>query len=504
MKKIVLGACAVCAWSVFGVELASPFKDGAVLQRGRPVPVWGTAEAGEKVTVSFAGATVSATADAQGAWRVALPAMKASKESRELVVRGAKDAKTVKDVLVGEVWIASGQSNMEMRLWGGSNRFSDEGGAVLSQFVRRPLIRFFCTANYKWSVTPVKTTDAKWVSLAPENVGGTSAVAFYFAEGLNRELDVPVGVVAAYWGGTNIDAWTPREGYDLHPELAPGKYPVTANWNPSLAKGAISGGCQQPTVIYNAQLAPVAPFAVRGAIWYQGEHNTNHEDEVPTYAARMHALHDGWKKTFENPDFKLYFVQIAQYWCGDDEKRLDRWFDVQRQQEKFAEEEPNAGMAVTSDVRSWKDVHPRSKLAVARRLLLLALKRDYGFADVVCDSPVFEKATRLDNGDVKLEFKHAPKGWYVYNDDFSQELSFELRDADGVWHPAQVRNLHKPTYVWDGASGVGKDAHLVIGWAPGAHVFAPKGVRYMRAPRGRGNLYTDKGLPVGPFVGEVR
>lgn len=486
------------------LSLGAPFKDGAVLQRNKPVNVWGEADAGAQVEVAFADARVSAKTDAKGAWRVALPAQSASKVGRTLKVTSGEATVSVSDVLVGEVWIASGQSNMEMPLWGGSNRFRDAEGAALSQYVRRPYIRFFRTSCYKWSVTPEKATEAVWEAVTPEKVREFSAVAFFFADELYQALDVPVGILSAHWGGTNIDAWTPREGYDLHPENAAGKYAVTKDWKAELKAGSVSAACQQPTVIYNKMVAPFVPYTVKGEIWYQGEHNVTHDSE--TYALKMKTFFDGMKAVLGNPDLKLYFAQIAPFAyerLDNTPGKMAKMVRLQMEQEKFACSEPNAGIAVLSDVLSLDDVHPRSKRNCARRFAMMALKNDYGF-DIVAESPVFKSARLLDDGTVELTFDGETKGgWYMYNDDRSTELAFELETQDGEWRPARVVNMHAPTGIWDPKTNVVTGERLIVGWAGEPPVFAAKGVRYMHNAPWKGALYTNAGLPVGPFASKV-
>ena len=217
-------ACIACLPSVAAVRLGMPFSDHMVLQREKPVAVWGTADPGEKVVVSFADKTAEATADAAGDWRVNIGPFAASKEGRILKANAVE----VKDVLVGEVWFAGGQSNMGVPLVWVDPRHGDEKGAMIAQYVRRPYVRF---ANHhaSWQAKPVRTGSVEWKELNWENVKsgdgdgkrsyGFSAVASYFALELYSELDVPIGVIAAYNGGTNIEAWTPREGFESIPEL---------------------------------------------------------------------------------------------------------------------------------------------------------------------------------------------------------------------------------------------------------------------------------------------
>lgn len=490
------------------LAFAAPFRDGAVLQRGVPVKVWGTAPKGAKVRVAFGDAAVESVAT-DGSWTVDLPAMTACGTGRVLSAEttggdGAALRREVRDVLVGEVWLASGQSNMEMPLWGGSNRFRDGEGATLIRYLRRPNIRFFCTSDYKWSVTPKRETAAEWTALVdPGKFRHFSAVATYFAMNLQDALDVPIGILSAHWGGTGVAPWTPREGYELHPGLEEAKYPVTKDWKPEMKKGAVSGACQQPTVIYNEMIAPLVPYTVKGAIWYQGEHNVSADSG--RYAALLEAMHDGWKKVFANPSLKLYFAEIAVFgYSNGDAEKMRNMVELQKQQMKYAAEAKDAGIAILSDVTSLDDVHPRWKRRVGERLALLAMKRDYALP-VAAESPVLEKATRLANGDVELAFRgDVEGGWYMYNADRGDELSFELQDVDGNWHPARIANMHQPTGIWDPKTNTVEGEKLVVGWRGERPLFAPKAVRYMHSAPWKGELYTNAGLPLGPFSVEVK
>ena len=470
------------------LEMGTPFSDHAVLQRGVEVPVWGTAEPGSKVTVSFAGAEVSAKAGGDGAWSVKLPKMEASAESRTLAVRelregllfdDATDSLEIADVLVGEVWFASGQSNMECPIWGGNPRYRDGAGALVTSMDHLPNIRF-AKNDKAWSAKPTKAKSQGWKKYEPSSFAGytLSAVAYYYARELYLALGgVPVGIVDASWGGTNIDAWTPRCGYDGCDEsIRPtAEYPVTDKWEKSMKKGPIGGAHQQPTVLFNGMVDSWAPMAMRGFIWYQGCHNSG---EASLYAEKMRALRDGWAKRFANPNLKIYFVQLAPW--------RSNWPLLVEAQTKYAEAEPNAALAVTADVGNFDDIHPNRKEIVAKRLAVHALKRDYGFDIAEDDSPVFESANFAD-GKVTMKFKHA-SGWYVYSPDRSTKPAFEVAGEDGAWKSAILENVEK--------NGVIKGEELVVA---SKDVPAPVKVRYLGTPRTMGTVYSQASLPLGPF-----
>lgn len=479
------------------LELGAPFADGMVLQQGRPVPVWGTATPNKEVSVRFAGKTLTTKADSEGKWRVDLPSLVASKEGRELVVAVGDEKRVFKDVLVGEVWLASGQSNMECAIWNVNNmRFRDQEGGLLVQYVKRPYVRFCEASTEHHSVEPRTHWEkpAKWQSIDCRNVvmgsrKGFSAVAYYFALELYAALDVPIGIIAAVKGGSNIDAWTPREGIATRPDLKDiYDFPVAEELDPKLRRWPISDSANQPTVLWNSMLAPIGPFAMRGAIWYQGEQNCN---EPQRYTSRMHALYNGWKTKFENPSLSFLFVQIAP-WGNLDIAAL------QESQTKFANEEPTVGMAVINDFGNLRDIHPNVKGPVGRRLAALALQRNYGFKDLVADSPKPTGWKMLEGGKVEVNFQFV-KNWYVYNDDRSMATGFELQDEQGKWHKAELANMGMWKNPKTGEilpTAFINESRLVIA---SPEVPRPIGLRYLYSRPWYGSLHAETSLPLGAF-----
>jgi sialate O-acetylesterase len=290
MKKIITTVCAVTAMSVWAkIEMGAPFVDGVILQRDRAVPVWGNADAGKKVTVQFAGNSASAIAGQDGKWMVKLPAMKASKESRVMTVVAGDEKLSINDVLVGEVWMCAGQSNTECPVWGINPRYRDGQGATVILMVNKPHVRFVNVPRAA-AVSPVNNLKTKWVKMTPElfkdcekRVELPSAMGYYFALELVNALDIPIAVVDASWGGTNIDAWTPRSGYDgmdslkdvaSLPVLNEKDFGVSRKEGVYKGKGVYGGWAQQPTALWNAMVAAYTPMACRGLIWYQGCHNS--------------------------------------------------------------------------------------------------------------------------------------------------------------------------------------------------------------------------------------
>ena len=495
------------------VELGAPFADGAVLQRGMKVPVWGkvTPAPGKsvrKISVSFAGQTKTTSVDSlTGRWRADLDPMDGSKEDRTLAVRelqpgfffdDVKDTVEVKGVLVGEVWFASGQSNMELPIWGPLSRYRDKKGAMLAAMTELRNVRYVKVPR-KWSVVPSELT-VRWRTLTSANLATDqlSAIAFYAARELYLALDVPIGIVDASWGGTNIDAWTPRCGYaDCDPSVREtADYAVKANWNGATdRKGPICAAFQQPTVLWNGMVAAFAPMALRGFFWYQGEHNSEvwyqgaDRAEPQRYAAKMHALYNGWSRAFGNPNLKLYFAMLAPY--------NQNWFALCNQQSRFAAEEKNAEIAVTADVGNFDDIHPNDKEIVAQRLVLHALKRDYGFAIPEDRSPVFRTA-KPEGNQLILEFDHVQK-WYHYAlNDWNRAIPFEVAGTNGVWQAAKIvnfrpaKNAQGQTYPTEYID----ESRIVL---KSDKVAEPVKARFMALPRTASTLYNEASLPLGAF-----
>ena len=495
MKKLMLAATAVA--SLFAVEakvqLGVPFTDGVVLQRDRAVPVWGTADAGEKVTVSLTGGTFcqkqETVAGADGKWCVKLAPMPASCEGRMLKANEAE----AKDVLVGEVWFCAGQSNTELPLCGGNPYFRDAKGALRAMMTRKPLVRFCHQSNYRTSVVPKKTpaNPVEWKTFTPENLlagRSFSAMGVYFALELHNALGIPVGIVGTYWGGTRVEPWTPVSGLESVPSCA--GFAKQALLDPDAYKAAkdakkVSFRIQdQPRVLWNEMVEPWTPFAIKGFIWYQGCSNAG---DGHAYADKMQALYNGWAKEFANPDLKLYFVQLAPW-------GYDKIATIQEGQAIFAAKERNAGMAVINDVGNLHDIHPNDKETVGMRLAALALKRDYGFTDLKADSPTL-KSWKIEGDKFILSFNDV-ESWYLYNPDWAVSNGFEVAGEDGKFVAAKIENLTVKNQKGYQSNGVIQGRDLVIR-ADG--VAAPKKLRYLFSRPWFGALYNEANLPLGAF-----
>jgi len=439
------------------VKLPKVIGSHMVLQRERPLPVWGWADPGEEVTVKLDEASATAKADAQGDWKVVLPAMKADGKAHTLTISG-KNKIELDDILIGEVWIGSGQSNMEFGLG------SSIGGKEAIAAADYPQIRLFHVPKVQAKepakdvefppppapkpgrgLTPPKVARkpvvqpgmATWKVCTPETVSNFSAVLFYFGQRLHKDLGVPVGLINSSWGGSPIEAW--------------------------IVSGTNNGG------MYNAMIAPVKPFAIRGATWYQGESNVG---IGLAYYDKMKALIEGWRQVW-GYDFPFYFVQIAPF-SGYRTSIAGLW-EAQVASLKI----PGTGMAVTTDlVENIKDIHPRQKLEVGDRLALWALAKDYGKQGLVYSGPLY-KSMKVEGGKIRLSFAHIGGG--LKSRDGKPLTEFEIAGADGKFVPAEATIDGDMVVV--GAKEVAAPAKVQFGWRNEANP----------------NLVNQEGLPASPF-----
>ena len=444
--------------------LAAPFGDSMILQRDMNVPVWGTADPESQIQVTFAGQTQSTNTNAQGKWMLKLTPMPASAENRLMTVSSGSDKIEVKDVLVGEVWLCSGQSNMEMGI-GMCQDAEKEIAAANDPLLR---IRAINKVLSPMPATALPTASA-WLPTTPQAVrtaggwGGFSGAAYYFARHLRQELKVPVGVIQSSWGGTLIEPWTPVEGFAMVPSLK-----STSDWLAKIdedyrtsvtqnldaiaafeknARAAIANNTALPlpppaitypinsqgqaTALYNGHIHPMVPYAIRGALWYQGESNLS-AGETDIYVDKMKALIGGWRKVWGQGDFPFYFVQLAPYTYKFEPTRLPAFWVAQT---KAAETIPNTGMAVINDIGDFKDIHPKNKQEVGRRLALLAMADTYGIKIPESTGPQF-KSFAIKGNLLAVTFDHTAGG--IKSLDGQVLTGFEIAGEDDVFFPASA------------------------------------------------------------------
>jgi sialate O-acetylesterase len=428
------------------VKLAQVFSENMVLQRDLPLPVWGMADAGEEVSVKFEGQSATTKADDKGVWSVKLKPVKAGGPFAFDV--SGKNKIAFKNVLVGEVWICSGQSNMEWSVANSTNAPEEIANA------KYPQIRLFHVKK-----TPAVTKqnqlvlESDWRECSPDTIKSFSAVGYFFGRHIHKELNVPVGVINSSWGGTRIEPWTTIGGFQSVESLkAIGQAAEAQQAKPE----GVAAGSGAPTHLYNGMIHALVPFAMRGALWYQGESNRN---EGVAYEYKMHALINGWRSVWGQGDFPFLYVQLAPYKyvkppMTDPQNFLPQIWEAQAKTLAMK----NTGMAVVTDITNLDDIHPKNKQDVGKRLALWALAKTYG-KDVVYSGPLY-KSMKVDGNKIRIEFEHAsglksrdgkPLSWFTIagkEGDFAEATATidgnaVVVSSDKVSDPAAVR------FGWD-------------------------------------------------------
>lgn len=499
--------------AVADVSLPAIFSDNLVLQQGKPVTIWGFAAADEDVTVRFAGQTQVTRADLDGKWRISLDPMTANAQPQELSVSG-KNTVTLKNLLIGEVWVCSGQSNMQWTVSQSGNAEQEIAGA------NAPQIRMF-TVERATGMTPATDVKGSWKESNPANVGNFSAVAYFYGRHLHQVLKVPVGLINTSWGGTRVEAWTSRESLEERPcaaQMLSDWDGIRQSWDPTAeaAKFAASKTAWQaeakkisaenaklpadqkkkapqaprppddpnktphhPAVLFNAMVAPLIPYSIQGAIWYQGESN---QKRAFQYQELLPNMINDWRTRWNDP-FSFYIVQLASFGNGQPITKEagipDTWAELQEAQYLTSITLPKVGLAVTNDIGEEKNIHPKNKQEVGRRLALWALAKDYGRADTVFSGPMFKNAM-IEGSQVRIQFDHTGGGLKTRDGGELKHFQIVGEDKKWVWAQAKIEN------------------NEVLVSSP--EVPNPVGVRYAWAawPEGA-NLINAEGLPAGCF-----
>ncbi len=486
------------------VTLPRIIGSNMVLQRDMGVPIWGWAAAGEMVTVTLSRQdadepmhTVSTVADAEGNWRVGLPAAMPAGGPYTLTVTGSNTLKLT-NVLFGEVWVCSGQSNMQ---WSVSASKDSEPEIAAADY---PNIRLFYVPRVP-SGLPQNDVEADWYETTPETIANFSAVAYYFGRKLYKNLDVPIGLINTSWGGTRIEPWTPPAGFASVPTLEsiskeiqeahenylqqlPQKMKDIEAWIAE-TREALETGVRltempdnrhplrhqaRPTGLYNGMVHPLVPYAIRGALWYQGESNLR---EGMLYHEKMKALINGWRAVWGQGDFPFYFVQLAPFNYGG--RNASPFFLPQIWEAQTATlSVPNTGMAVTTDIGNLRDIHPRNKQDVGRRLALWALAKTYGREDVTYSGPLYKSMT-VEGNAIRLSFDYVGSGLMAR--DGMPLTWFEIAGEDKQFVEAEAR-IDGDTIV------VSSDT-----------VANPVAVRFGWHQSAEPNFVNKEGLPASPF-----
>jgi sialate O-acetylesterase len=477
------------------VKLPKVLSSHMVVQRDLPVHVWGTASAGETVSVSFRGETGTTTAGRLGRWSLYLKAGNAGGPFTLTVagtplVGSAAETVTLEDVLVGDVWVASGQSNMEFPLSRASTAATDLPNAA------NPKIRLLMVDKKPAHWAQDDIVSKGWTESTPETAKDFSAVAWYFAREIADKEKVPVGVIDSTWGGTPAEAWTRVEALGEDATLSPlfkywgqrtdeqadaelsqkdeqrqkdeakaaGKPEPQFPWHPDV----LSWG---PGLLWNGMIAPLTPMAIRGVIWYQGESNAGNERNT-LYDKTMRALIEDWRKQWGIGSFPFLYTQIANFRPGD------TW-PVLREQQVKTLGLVNTGMAVTIDIGTPDDIHPPNKADLGHRLALWARAREYG-EDIAYSGPTFRQATP-EGKSIRVYFEHHSKGLMAKGGELT---GWEVAGADKKYVPAKAMI----------------DGHTVV--VTSDAVAEPRFVRYGWSASPDCNLYNGEGLPASPFRSE--
>ncbi len=486
------------------VNLPAMFTDHAVLQRDMPVPVWGTADPGEEITVKIADQTHKTKADDKGNWQVTLTPLQVG-DPLTLVVEGKNHVER-KDILAGEVWLCSGQSNMEWPLSLTNN------GDLETAAANNPNIRLV-RVKEPGSQTAVEDFEGEWKVCSPETVPGFSAVGYFFGHELNKQLNVPIGLIDDSWGGSSCEAWIRRDRLERNPLYAgllkkwddsvkdfdEAKWKADwTEWRKKADEARVAGkktppnrplavnpavGQHRPANLYHARLEPVMPYAIRGVIWYQGESNAGRAYQ---YRDMFPLMISSWREDWKQGDFPFYWVQLADYKEEQPEPTDSAWAELREAQTMTLDKLPKTGQAVIIDLGEGDDIHPRKKLDVGTRLARLALANDYG-KNIVSKSPRYESMEK--HGD-KIVVKFKDVGGELMSvgtkDEDVQGFAIAGPDKKFVWAQAKII---KP------ANGGKADSVEVSS----KEVKDPVAVRYAWADNPVCNLYNDKLLPVTPF-----
>ena len=488
------------------VTLAPLFTDHAVLQRDKPVPVWGRAAPGEKVTVTFRDQTMQATANADGRWIVRLEPLKPGAPAA-MAISGRNSIK-LDDVVVGEVWVCSGQSNMEFRVWGpvGDVFRVDNADAEVAA-ANYPLIRQF-KVERAVAASPADTAQGAWVVCSPATVGQFTAVGYFFARDVRQKLGVPVGLINSAWGGTAIESWMSDTALKSDPAFAvvderwaqamvdwpakvaadkaahvaqdkeeaaakaagSAKYAEFVKTKPWLPPPPSPASPDAPRSLFNGMINPLVPYGIRGVLWYQGEGNGSNAME---YHALFAAMITAWRAQWGQGDFPFYWVQLPNFKAEG--SYATEWVQLREAQAQTLSL-PNTGMAVTIDVGDPASIHPRNKQAVGQRLAMIAGHQIYGGAGE-WSGPQFQSVECV-GPRMRVHFDHAADGLVAHG---TPPASFALAGADRHFFPASARI----------------EGETVIVSAP--EVPAPVAVRYAWTAAPEASLFNGAGLPAAPF-----
>lgn len=446
------------------VRLPALVSSNMVLQRNTTVVLWGWADPKERISIdaSWLISPIDLKADNEGNWRVEVKTTN-SKEAQTIKIKSETSNVVLENILFGEVWLCSGQSNMELPVKGflGQPTFGSVNSIANSH---NPNLRLFSVDRVA-SMTPINNVEkySAWQSASPESVAGFSAIAYFYGQQLQEILDVPVGMIHTSWGGSLIEAWMSRESLSSIKEV-------------DLTDVDLNRGNRFPTVLFNAMINPLIPYTIKGVLWYQGEANLSAPE---AYRKLFPAMVKDWRTRWGIGDFPFYYVQIAPYLYGNNNafQTANNSAFMREAQLECLDLIPNSGIAITMDVGDRTSIHPPKKREVADRLLFNALNQTYGYQAVDYAAPIFESQEVKDNG-ILLKFKNAESGLYSFN-----ELEgFEIAGEDKVFYPANAKIVG------------GRDVYVINSQVPN-----PVAVRYAWRNWVTASLYDTYLLPASSF-----
>ena len=461
--------------------LPSIFSDGMILQHYNVNPVWGKAAPDCNIVVKIAGAEYKTHADKQGKWIVNIPPIPVSR-NMEMHILAGKDSTIIKNIAFGEVWLASGQSNMEMRVWQTdvSNIVSGKSADNNLRIFRQP----------QWpSENPVFSSGGEWQEADSSNIMGWSAVAYRFGTELRKKLNIPVGIISSYWGGTAIESWFSRD------ELARDSITMSIlkRYNESLInleRGLptenkfpwcwdVAGQRHAPGNLYNGMIFPLIPYSIKGVIWYQGESNT---EKARQYGHLFPLLIDSWRKNWNNPDLSFFFVQLAGYDGKESGSNIDSaWPQLRDIQRRVQDKREKTGMVVAFHLGDSLDIHPYKKNEIGLRLANLALHDTYNFEEIICRGPLFEQVI-FEEDTAIITFKEIASG--LQTRDAKPLSGFSIAGENGIFHPAIAVITDDRSSVTVHSNKVRKPVAVRYGWT-----------NYSLSP----NLINSANLPASPF-----
>ena len=448
------------------VKLPAIVSSNMVLQRNTTVKLWGWADANEKITIktSWLKSSIMIQANSEGNWTIDIKTTN-SKESQTITIKSKTSDILLENVLFGEVWLCSGQSNMEMPLKGYMGQ-PTYGSAQAIAKSNNPNLRLFQVTKYSGSKTPLKDVEkySPWQQASPASVIDFSAVAYFFGSQLQEILDVPVGIIHSSWSGSCVEAW-------ISPEV------MSTFQKVDLKDVDISVKPKEiPTVLYNSMINPLIPYTIKGMLWYQGESN---RDEPEKYKKLFPAMVEDWRKRWNIGDFPIFYTQIAPFiYEGNNEYIEHRNTAFIREiQYQCLDLIPNSGIAITMDIGTKDYIHPPKKKEVADRLLYNALNLTYNYKTIEYAGPVFD-SMEIKEGGLNLKFKNADNGVYAYD----TLVGFEVAGDDKVFYPAKAKILDRKTVL------VSSDK-----------VLTPIAVRYGWENWVEGTLFNTNLLPASSF-----